>query len=79
MQAPASGPNPGTKFTTPFGKPASLKSFAVYNKDKGVCSAGFNTIVQPVASAGSHFQEDITSGKFQGIICPTTPTGSWRV
>ena len=48
--APASGPKPGTKFTTPFGNPASLNSFAVYNNDKGVCSAGFNTMVQPVAS-----------------------------
>ena len=34
------------------------------------------TIVLPVASAGASFQANISSGKFHGIICPTTPTGS---
>ena len=42
----------------------------------GVCSAGFSTTVQPVARAGPSFQAAISSGKFQGMICPTTPTGS---
>ncbi len=45
----------------------------------GVCSAGFSTIVQPAARAGATFQEAISSGKFQGMICPATPTGSLRV
>ena len=34
----------------------------------GVCSAGFNTTVQPQASAGPSFQAAINNGKFQGII-----------
>ena len=42
----------------------------------GVCSAGFNTQVQPTASAGPSFQAAIARGKFHGTICATTPTGS---
>ena len=45
----------------------------------GVCSAGFITIVLPQARAGPHFQASISSGKFQGMIWPTTPTGCRRV
>ena len=41
----------------------------------GVCSAGFITTVLPQARAGPHFQASIKSGKFHGMICPTTPTG----
>ena len=41
----------------------------------GVCSAGFITTVLPQARAGPHFQASINSGKFQGMIWPTTPTG----
>ena len=47
--------------------------------ESGVCSAGFMTMVQPAASAGPHFQATISIGKFHGMICPTTPTGSRRV
>ena len=45
----------------------------------GVCSAGLSTIVQPAASAGAIFHAAISSGKFHGMICPQTPTGSLRV
>ena len=41
----------------------------------GVNSAGLSTTVFPAASAGAIFQASISSGKFQGMICPTTPTG----
>ena len=64
---------------TPSGKPASFASLAMRRQVSGVCSAGFITIVQPAASAGPHFQAAISIGKFQGMICPTTPTGSRRV
>ena len=33
----------------------------------------------PVAKAGPSFQAAMSKGKFQGIICPTTPTGSRTV
>ena len=42
-------------------------------------SAGFRTTVLPAASAGATFQEAIVSGKFQGVIRPTTPSGSRKV
>ena len=48
-------------------------------RTSGVCSAGFITTVFPVASAGASFQASISMGKFQGMIWPTTPTGSCRV
>ena len=40
-----------------------------------VVSAGFKTTVFPVTSAGAIFQAAISNGKFQGIICPATPSG----
>ncbi|MCY1223383.1 hypothetical protein D9M72_355070 [compost metagenome] len=45
--------------------------------DSGVCSAGFSTTQLPAARAGASFQAAISSGKFHGMICPTTPSGSW--
>src|ERR1035437_10004888 len=77
--APAVSPSPGTTSTTPSGKPASAINSANNSALSGVCSAGYNATVQPVASAGPSFQAAISSGKFQGMICPTTPTGSRRV
>jgi hypothetical protein len=44
--------------------------------DKGVYSAGFNTRVFPQAKAGAILNAAIKIGKFQGTICPQTPTGS---
>ena len=45
----------------------------------GVSSAGFSTTVLPAASAGASFQEAIVRGKFQGVMSPTTPSGSRTV
>ncbi len=42
----------------------------------GTRSAGFSTTQLPKASAGAIFQAGIAIGKFQGVIRPTTPTGS---
>ena len=73
---PASGPNPFTTFTTPGGSKSAIAS--IRNKiETGVCSAGFNTTQFPAANAGANFQAAMSIGKFQGIICPTTPNGSW--
>src|SRR6202050_3802651 len=66
-------------FTTPWGHPASMISSPSRSAVSGVCSAGFNTTVQPTASAGPSFHAAISSGKFQGIICPATPTGSGQL
>ena len=45
----------------------------------GASSAGFRITVQPVAIAGPIFQTLAPSGPFQGMIAPTTPTGSFSV
>ncbi|MOA61832.1 hypothetical protein D3C78_1870690 [compost metagenome] len=46
--------------------------------DSGVCSAGLSTMQLPAASAGASFHAAISSGKFHGMIWPTTPSGSWK-
>jgi hypothetical protein len=45
----------------------------------GVSSDGLSTTPLPAARAGATFQEAMASGKFHGVIRPTTPTGSWKV
>ena len=65
--------------TTPGGKPASSASSPIRSAVSGVCSAGLSSTVQPAASAGPSFHAAISMGKFHGMICPHTPTGSWRV
>ena len=59
---PAVGPNPGTTLMTPLGNPASRASAATARAVKGVCSAGFSTMVQPAARAGPHFHASIMMG-----------------
>ncbi len=62
--------------STPGGSPASAASSAKSRAVSGVVSAGFSTTVLPVASAGATFQASIIIGKFHGITCPATPSGS---
>ena len=75
--APASKPNPLTMFSTPAGIRSLIRSSTRWI-DAGVCSAGFSTMQLPAASAGASFQTAIRMGKFQGMIWPTTPSGSWK-
>jgi len=42
----------------------------------GVNSDGLRIMVQPAASAGATLQAIWFIGQFQGVIMPTTPTGS---
>ena len=76
---PQTLPGPATTLSTPSGRPASSAILSSSSAVSGVSSAGFSTIVLPAASAGAAFQEAITSGKFQGTIRPTTPSGSRKV
>src|SRR6266700_1127933 len=75
MGAPASGPNPVTIFTTPFGRPASVKVLTRFNVESGVSSAGLITQVLPQTRAGNSFHEGMAMGKFHGAIIPQTPIG----
>ena len=61
--------------TTPGGSSACSQISANSSADNGVVSAGFSTTVLPAASAGAIFQASISSGKFQGMIWPATPSG----
>ncbi len=74
---PASAPKPLTMFTTPSGSRSPISSMST-RMLAGVCSAGFSTTALPAASAGASFHTAIRIGKFQGMICPTTPSGSWK-
>jgi hypothetical protein len=76
---PHSRPGPATTLTTPSGRPASSARAPKRSAVSGVNSAGFNTTVLPAASAGAIFHEAIASGKFHGVISPTTPSGSRTV
>ncbi|MDT4877960.1 hypothetical protein FQZ97_1135200 [compost metagenome] len=79
MAAPTTLPRPVTMFTTPSGMPASCASSAKRRAEREVSSAGLTTTVQPTARAAPSFQAMVCSGKFQGTMTPTTPTGSLRV
>ena len=72
-------PLPTTTWNTPSGMPASRASSARRSADSGVISAGFTTMVLPVARAGPIFHEVMASGKFHGTMAATTPSGSWKV
>ena len=72
---PASRPKPLTTLSTPGGRMSAIIS-ARTRMPSGVCSAGFSTTQLPAASAGASFHTAISNGKFQGMIWPTTPSGS---
>ena len=78
-RSPTTDPLPGTTLRTPAGRPASTASSPIRIAVSGVISAGLSTTVLPAASAGPSFQAAMTSGKFQGTMMPTTPSGSWNV
>ena len=74
---PISAPGPLTTLSTPGGTTSSITS-ASFRIDHGVGLAGLITVQLPAASAGAIFQAAISSGKLNGMICPTTPSGSWK-
>ena len=70
---PISAP-PVTTLTTPAGS-TSFISETNLKVDKGVNGEGLTTTVQPTRSAGMMCHTAISSGQFQGVIEPTTPSG----
>src|SRR6266436_5327288 len=71
--APALGPLPLTRFTTPAGTPASARICTRLYEDSGVSSAGFSTTVLHLIRAGMIFQDGIAMGKFHGVVIPQEP------
>ena len=78
-RSPTTEPGPTTTLSTPSGRPAASASSAKRSAVSGVSSAGLRTTVLPHASAGPSFQLASMSGKFQGTMRPTTPSGSRNV
>ena len=76
---PAHRAGPGHHVHHALREPASSAIRASSIEVSGVSSAGFSTTVFPAASAGATFQAAIVSGKFHGVMRPTTPSGSRKV
>ncbi len=74
---PASTPKPLTTLRTPAGNKSAISSTTL-RMDQGVCSAGLRMTQLPAARAGASFHVAMRMGKFHGMICPTTPRGSWK-
>ena len=72
---PTSAPGPVTTLMTPGGTTSSMTSISL-RIDQGVGEAGLMTEQLPAASAGASFQAAIRIGKLNGMIWPTTPSGS---
>ncbi len=68
-------PAPVMMLTTPGGRSACWQISAKSSAVSGVVSAGLSTTVLPQASAGAIFHASMSSGKFQGMIWPATPSG----
>jgi hypothetical protein len=64
-------------FNTPAGSPALSKIETTADAVAGVRVAGLKTTVLPLTRAGAIFQTGMATGKFQGVMHPTTPRG-WR-
>ncbi|MCY1556260.1 hypothetical protein D9M68_929970 [compost metagenome] len=71
--SPVVRPSPCTMLKMPAGTPASMASSARRMTENGVISEGLSTTALPAASAAPTFHDTMTSGKFHGVIAPTTP------
>ncbi len=74
---PTSEPWPNTTFSTPGGSTSPIRSIRTARLI-GVSDAGLITTQLPATSAGASFHAAISSGKFHGMIWPTTPSGSLK-
>ena len=63
-----------TELTTPAGSISFINSI-MRSDASGVIGDGLLTTVLPLRSAGKMCQTAISTGKFHGVIDPTTPSG----
>ena len=77
-RASASAPPHGTTLTPPAGTPARCRISASSSAGEGVWEAGLSTIGHPAATAGASLCATRLSGKLNGVIPTTTPTGKRR-
>ena len=71
---PTSRP-PGTTFHTPGGRMPSISS-ASRSAESGACSGGLSTTVLPAASGAPDLPAANMNGWLNGMMRPTTPSGS---
>jgi hypothetical protein len=76
IQAPSPSP-PETTFSTPGGS-TSRRISPSFRVESGVKGEGLMTTVFPAKSAGAIFQMPSSTGKFHGVMAPTTPWGRRR-
>src|SRR5450830_1061161 len=74
--SPTIEPLPGSTLMMPSGTPACWAMRASSMAMRGVISAGLKTTAQPAARAGASFWASLAMGEFQGVMAPTTPSGS---
>ena len=74
--APTVSPRPGNSCNAPRGTPASHSVRTASAAISAVCSAGLASTVLPAASAAATWPTKIASGKFQGLMQTTGPSGS---
>ena len=80
MALPTVPPPPVTTLRWPAGRPhSSSSSSASAIADNGVCEAGLSTTGHPAAIAGASLCATRFNGKLNGLMAPTTPTGTRRV
>src|SRR4029453_15406500 len=73
---PICEPRPTTRLRTPGGSPALSSTSVRCQAVSGVSSAGLKTTVLPKTRAGATFHVGIATGKFQGVMRATGPTGT---
>ncbi len=71
--------SPWTTFSTPGGRPASANRSASSTEADGSFSLGFSTTVFPQAIALAIIHSGTMTGKLNGVMHPTTPTGCLRL
>ena len=72
---PKVAPEPGQKFTTPSGMPASSSTSMNFAAMVGESLEGFRTTVFPVTIAAAVMPAMMANGKFHGGITAPTPSG----
>src|SRR5579859_6825275 len=74
---PNVAPDPGQKFTTPAGNPASSSTSINCAAIVGESLDGFRITVLPVTIAATVMPAIIANGKFHGGITAPTPSGTY--
>ena len=76
--AAPTAPAPGTSWSASAGTPAAWRIRTASAATRGVSSAGLASTGLPAASAAATWPVKIASGKFQGLMHTTGPSGAWR-